>query len=110
MAYEHIGIVLLALHLVGDSPLQSDWMAANKLGGGKAHLAHVGVHLALNVTVLGAAYGFDAILIAVFVTGLHALIDLRRWDPSEGLFDAYPIWSDQSLHAASIALALVLFA
>lgn len=110
MAYEHIGITLLALHLLADFPLQTSWMAANKRGGGAAHLAHIWVHLTLSAVVLVFLYDPHAGLIAMFVAGCHGVIDWRRWPAPEGGIENFYIWVDQSYHVASIALAVALFA
>lgn len=109
MGYEHIAVVLLALHLLGDFPLQTDWMAANKFDHGPAFLAHLWVHLTLYAVILIMIYGSRAGFIAMFVAGCHAVIDWRRWaEPKDG-FEDYPIWVDQSLHVSTIALAIIWF-
>lgn len=104
-----LGIILLALHGLADFPLQTDWMAANKGGGSKAHLAHVGVHFALYATVLGGLFGTSGLLPAMFVAGWHSVIDWRRWAEPKPGFELYPIAVDQSLHVSSIALAVIIW-
>jgi hypothetical protein len=106
---ENAGTVLLALHLIADFPLQTDAMAQNKLGGGAYHLAHVAVHLSLYLVVLYPIYGLTGVSLAMFVAGCHGLIDTRRWAEPKDEFEDYPIWVDQSLHVASIAVAVVVF-
>lgn len=103
------GLVLLACHMVADFPLQTDRMAANKISGGVWHVAHVGVHLVVYLAVFWPLYGTPGVMAASFLAGWHGLIDSRRWaEPKEG-FEHYPIWVDQSLHVATIALTLVVF-
>jgi len=106
---EQAGIVLLACHLLADFPLQTDWMASEKFDDVRALLAHLGVHILVTMPSMVVLYGADGALATLFVVGVHGAIDTRRWaDPKEG-FEAYPIWVDQSLHVASIALAVVCY-
>lgn len=109
MVTDNLAFVVFALHLLADFQFQTDWMAENKLGGGVAHFSHVAVHL-LAYSPLYLLYGATGAYVALFVAGSHALIDLRRWPAPQGASERVPIWVDQSLHVASIALAVVLFA
>ncbi|WP_134672610.1 DUF3307 domain-containing protein [Halorussus marinus] len=103
-------LYLLALHLLGDFPLQTDWMAARKIDEPRVRLAHVGVYTAVVSTVLWATPwppAASALFIALVAT-THYVIDSRRWkDPVDG-FETRPIWFDQAYHIISLAAAVAI--
>lgn len=84
----------LAAHAAGDFPMQTDWMAANKLDSPLARAVHVTAYVAAFLPVRRNP------LFLALLWASHYAIDSRRWN------DAVPIWYDQALHV--IALALVL--
>ena len=105
---EHLGIILLALHMIGDFILQTDWIAANKLEEAEPWFVHILIHFALYVGILGPLFGIRGLAIAIFVGSAHGIIDIDRWvEPKDG-FEQYPFWFDQILHVSSIALTIML--
>jgi hypothetical protein len=95
---------LILAHLIGDYPLQSEWLIENKrsLWGLSLHAA---IHLAVMLLVVGAASreAWPKILVLVLI---HFLLDLikphlgRRWPKRAPLLYV----SDQILHVLSIFL------
>lgn len=91
----------LAAHAAGDFPLQTDWMAANKLESPIARLVHVAVYTAAFVPV-AAGSSWDRRQSGAFlatIASTHFAIDSKRWN------DSVPIWFDQALHVIALALA-----
>ena len=84
---------LLAAHAAGDFPLQTGWMAQNKLDSPLARGVHVTTYTAAFVPLRRKPLFLALLWIS------HYAIDSRRWN------DAVPIWYDQALHI--IALAIV---
>lgn len=95
---------LFLAHLLGDYPLQSEWLVENKrsLWGLSLHTA---IHLAVSLLILGSASAeaWPKVLLLIFI---HFLLDLtksslqRKWPRHAAL--QYVI--DQILHIASIFL------
>lgn len=105
-----VSLLYLAAHLLADFPLQTDAMASEKFDDSEVRMQHCTVHLLL-YGLAGLLLGFGPILttaIAVSIATLHFVIDSRRWVAPKDGFEDYPVWVDQSLHLASIALVLVL--
>lgn len=84
---------LLAAHAAGDFPLQTDWMAENKIDSPFARAVHVTAYTAAFVPVRRNPLFLGLLWVS------HFAIDSGRW--SENV----PIWYDQALHI--IALAIV---
>jgi hypothetical protein len=95
---------LFLAHLIGDYPLQSDWLVENKRNLWGLSL-HVGIHLAVTLLILGSASAevWPKVLLLIFV---HFLLDLAKssllskWPKHVGL--QYVM--DQVLHIVSIFL------
>jgi hypothetical protein len=95
---------LFLAHLIGDYPLQSDWLVENKRSLWGLSL-HTGIHLAVTLLILGAASSeaWPKVLLLIF---FHFLLDLAksstvgRWPMHVGL--QYVL--DQMLHIVSIFL------
>lgn len=105
-----VSLLYVAAHLLADFPLQTNTMASEKFDDSEVRMQHCTVHLLL-YGFAGLLLGFGPILttgIAVSIATLHFVIDTRRWVAPKEEFEDYPIWVDQALHVASIALALVL--
>jgi len=102
--------VMFAAHMVADFPLQSDYIAANKLNSWSVRTLHVAVHWTLTASLLLFFINLQTtLLLATSVAIIHHIIDTRRWaEPKEG-FEDYPIWVDQSFHIFSIVWCGVLF-
>jgi hypothetical protein len=95
---------LLFAHLVGDYPLQSEWLIEKKRTMWGLSL-HISIHLALMLLVVGSAVGevWPKIILLIFI---HFLLDFTksslavRWPKHEAL--QYVV--DQSIHILSIFL------
>lgn len=101
---ERLPLYALAAHAAGDFPLQTDWMAENKLDSRVVRLVHVAVYTSAFIPVVIAS-GWTKRQSATFLGTLattHFVIDSRRWN------DAVPIWYDQSLHIITLAVSFVL--
>jgi hypothetical protein len=95
---------LLLAHLIGDYPLQSDWLVENKRTWWGLTL-HTAIHLAVTLLILGAvsAEAWPKVFVLILV---HFLLDLAKtamvdlWSKHIGL--QYAV--DQVLHVVSIFL------
>lgn len=99
---------ILALHLLGDYILQTEWMAQNKLKSVYARLVHVNVY-AFPFLIWGAYfYGLQGVFFYVGVWITHFEIDSFRfyadhpWPPKSILID-------QSLHIITLAILARMF-
>ena len=104
MTENRLPLYALAAHAAGDFPLQSDWMAANKLESPIARSVHVAVYTAAFVpVVLSSSWSRrQAAAFLVTIASTHFVIDSRRWS------DVVPIWYDQALHVIALAVAFAL--
>jgi hypothetical protein len=95
---------LFLAHLIGDYPLQSDWLVENKRSLWGLSL-HVAIHLAVTLLILGVASA-EAWPKVLLLIAVHFILDLvksssvGRWPKHDGLQYAL----DQVLHIASIFL------
>ena len=96
---------LLAGHLLGDFPFQSEWMAANKGSSWEINTYHALVYTAsiLIVAEIGGIYLPVQALLLLFTS--HFFIDplKARWKIIQN------IWADQLIHFIVILLVFVLF-
>lgn len=96
---------LLAGHLLGDFPFQSDWMRQNKGVSWEINTYHALVYTATMMVVaqIGGIYLPASALVLFFIS--HFLIDplKARWKVVKN------IWTDQLIHFAVILLVFVLF-
>lgn len=103
-----VALLYLAAHLLGDFPLQRDWIAANKFDVFWVLCIHVAVHMVLAVGA-GLLVGLAVptmIGIAVLIGLSHLFIDHKRWNEPKDGFENYPIWCDQAYHVTALALIL----
>lgn len=115
-----VGLWLLTAHLIGDFPLQPDWMAQKKawldghglekLDGVVTLTFHVLIHgfLAAPIAYYTLTTGMEMMVFLGWLMGTHFLIDSKRWvDPKES-WENSMLWvwlNDQILHLASLSLA-----
>lgn len=99
---------LLALHMLGDFILQSEWMAQNKLRDSVVRLVHV-LCYSVPFAVWGwGYYGWPGVWFGLAVAMTHFAVDSHRffadhpWPPKSILID-------QSLHILSLAVLARLF-
>lgn len=104
--------LLLAAHLIGDFPLQHDWIAQHKTERYDALAAHIFVHFLITglfVAVFAGLTGSAGDIVILWVVGTHTIIDHRRWfEPKESWGDNAQMWvwlNDQILHITALALA-----
>lgn len=103
-----VGLSLLAGHLLADFPFQSDGVAQSKFEDRGVRYYHSFLHCAIAFTILTFLWTDRTAIIAtsVFIGVSHFVIDSRRWaEPKDG-FEDYPIWVDQALHIAALAVAI----
>lgn len=108
-----VSLWLVTAHLLGDFPLQPDWIARTKTENNTRLVIHVGVHVLLNIPI--AWYLFPGSLVQQFVLlgwiGVtHLVIDHRRWmGPKEGWGNDGMMWvwlNDQIFHLTALCLAV----
>ena len=101
---DRLTLYALAAHAAGDFPLQSDWMAANKIDSRSARAAHVAVYTAAFIPVVIASKWSKRRSVAFLGTlaTTHFAIDSRRWNEN------VPIWFDQALHVIALAVSFVI--
>lgn len=104
-----VALALLTAHVLGDFPLQSDRMAANKLNNRDVRGMHCVVHMALALVCLGLVVSLQQAALGAGILGImHFVIDTQRWaEPKEGA-EWYPIAVDQSLHVTSLFIVSLL--
>jgi hypothetical protein len=92
-------LLLVACHLLGDFPFQSDWLALNKGKSWEVLLYHCAIYTATFVIFAHVGWPF-----ALFLFTSHMLIDSlkARWHVVK------TVWQDQLLHAAVIAIGLLM--
>lgn len=107
-----IGLLVVAVHLVGDFPLQPSWMARQKTSDYKVLLAHVGIHASLlsgTLVLVTQLSSSEVLALTAAVSAVHLLIDHRRWvEPNED-WNSPMMWvwlNDQILHILSIAIVV----
>lgn len=104
-----VGLWLLTLHLIGDFPLQPDWMAQRKVDEWQIRVLHCWIHAKL-VWIMGVialpTWG-DAAILSAWVFASHFAIDSRRWfNPKDGWGETWVWLNDQILHLIALSLAL----
>jgi hypothetical protein len=105
-----VPLALLAAHLLADFPLQTDRMARAKITDSATRFEHAAVHGVVTVALLLPIVSLPVghILAAgLGITGLHSLIDRRRWAEPKEHFEAYPLAVDQTLHVCSLYVVAV---
>lgn len=103
-----VGMALLAAHMLGDFPLQTDAMAEGKFESLHQRAVHSWVHMVL-ATLFTWPFLTNAqtALVGPMVLVLHFAIDTRRWaEPKDG-FEVYPIAVDQAYHVASLFVVIL---
>jgi hypothetical protein len=108
-----VGLWLLTAHLIGDFPLQPDWIAKHKTENKTRLYIHSMVHALLVIPIGWYLFPESVTQQFVFVfwiAGTHMTIDFRRWfDPKESWGDNAQLWvwlNDQILHLVSLSLAI----
>lgn len=92
--------LLILAHLVGDYPLQTQWILRNKVNA-KGMAAHIGIHLVLIAIVLG-----QAPMLVLALAASHLVMDLIKTHLlPEGLW-SYTL--DQTVHFCAIGVVLLL--
>lgn len=116
---EPVGLWMVVSHLLGDFPLQPDWVAQKKAWMDAPEEKSEGVVIAfLHVTIHGILFAPIALATltgpsqVVFLTWIifsHFVIDSRRWlEPKEGWGHDGMMWvwlNDQIFHLVALALA-----
>lgn len=104
---------IVTAHLIGDFPLQPDWIASTKTENNTRLAIHVAVHVFLNIPIawwlFPAEIGSQFALLA-WIGLTHLVIDHRRWiEPKEGWGHDGMMWvwlNDQIMHLAALSLAI----
>lgn len=102
---------MLSAHLVGDFPLQPDWIAQNKLDDVFPRFVHVVIHAAtmkVFLTIGGVAPEAPTLFYLAYAA-THFVIDSRRWGEEKEGFEAWQYILDQTFHITSLAFLSVLF-
>lgn len=107
-----IGLLVVAVHLVGDFPLQPTWMARRKTNDYDVLLAHVGIHASLlsgSLVLVTQLSSSEVLALTAAVSAVHLLIDHRRWVAPNEDWNSPMMWvwlNDQILHILSIAIVV----
>lgn len=107
-----VGLWLLTTHLIGDFPLQPDWIARTKTENNTRLFIHVMVHVLLFLPLAWYLFPGDLNTQFVFLFWIgasHATIDFRRWvEPKESWNNPIAwVWlNDQILHLIALSLAV----
>ena len=99
-----LSIWLIALHMLGDYILQTNWMAANKFKSASVRSVHVFCYTVPFAVFAGivAPTAIKAMAFTLGVFVLHWITDCRRW-ASDKPWCAKPIMVDQTLHMLQLA-------
>lgn len=104
-----ISLWLLTAHLVGDFPLQPDWIAEHKTDQYSRLAIHVSIHGFLNMPIAWAVFDNWRIqlLFLSYIVLTHAFIDHRRWvEPKEDWGMTWVWLNDQIMHLVALSFAL----
>lgn len=105
-----VSLWLITAHLVGDFPLQPDWIAQTKTENYSRLTIHALIHGILSIPI--AWYIFPGEVIRQFVllswiVVTHWVIDHRRWvEPKEGWGKKWVWINDQIMHLVALSLAI----
>lgn len=101
---------LVTAHLLGDFPLQPEWISKEKTENNTRLLIHIGVHAFLNIPIAWVLYSGEPtrqLVLLVWIAGTHLVIDHRRWvDPKESWGERWVWLNDQIFHFVALSLAL----
>jgi len=99
---------LITAHLIGDFPLQPDWIAKYKTENKIRLSIHVLIHAFLVIPIAWRTLP-NATSMAIFISWValsHGFIDHRRWvEPKEGWGETWVWLNDQIFHLAALSLA-----
>lgn len=108
-----VSLALLAAHLLGDFPLQPDWIAKHKTESNTRLYLHVMVHAFLVMPIAWYLYPespTQQFVFVMWIAGTHLTIDFRRWfEPKDGWGHDGMAWvwlNDQILHITALAFAV----
>lgn len=103
----------IIIHLVADWPLQTDWMACNKMNlRHPAAYVHSGIHTALLLLVFPWYYalgiGFTHLLIDTRIPVQWWMKTFKHIRPTAPNFALIEMWLDQVFHIIILAAAALL--
>lgn len=107
MIHYPVELWLLTLHLIGDFPLQPQWMVQNKTDRFDILIAHSGIHAALFAPLGFFIYPthVGAYLFTSWIFFSHVVIDSRRWVEPKEEWRSPEVWvwlNDQILHLIAL--------
>jgi Protein of unknown function (DUF3307) len=106
MQYELLPLGIIAAHMLGDFPLQTSWMAENKLKSWYARAVHVSVYSIPFVVVAFVSLSIkQAVIFLPCNWIIHYVIDSKRWYINK-TFVPGTIIADQAFHLASLWILL----
>jgi len=108
-----ISLYLLTAHLIGDFPLQPDWMAAEKLDSRSVRARHVIRYSLPFIPLLALTSPLNGLTFIVSNGVVHYLVDSRRWAEPKDHWSPPEMWVwfiDQIIHLTQITvLGIVVF-
>lgn len=110
MLHWPVELWLVTLHLIGDFPLQPNWMAQRKTSNPLINAAHSLIHGALFAPLAWYIYprASGAIIFTMWIVITHFIIDSRSWVSPNEEWDNPEMWvwiNDQILHFIALSLA-----
>jgi len=102
-----ISLYLLTAHLVGDFPLQPDWMAAQKAESPVVRAVHVLTYSVPFLPLLALTDGVTALTFVVSSAIVHYGIDSRRWVEPKDHWSPPEMWVwliDQIMHLCTLTV------
>ena len=101
-----IALGIIAAHLIGDFPLQTQWMAENKLKNIYARAVHVSVYSLPFLVVAFVSLTIQQATVFLIVNWItHFIIDSKRWYVNK-TFSPGTIIADQAFHLMSLWIML----
>lgn len=102
-----ISLYLLTAHLIGDFPLQPDWMARSKADSRSVRALHVATYSVPFLPLIALTSTTGALIFIVSNGAVHYLVDSRRWVEPKDHWSSPEMWVwliDQIIHLTQITV------
>jgi len=102
-----ISLYLLTAHLIGDFPLQPDWMAAEKRNSRSVRARHVIRYSVPFLPLIVLTSPVSGLTFAVSNAAVHYIVDSRRWAEPKDHWSPPEMWVwliDQIIHLSTLSI------
>lgn len=102
-----IGLYLLTAHLIGDFPMQPEWMATEKLHSRSVRGLHVITYSLPFLPLLALTSPVKGLIFAVSNGAVHYAVDSRRWAEPKDHWSPPEMWVwfiDQIIHLSTLTV------